>query len=168
MPTSKKPRKRYRPKPVLQDPVGYTIGGFTRLTADEVAQTLTVNHDAMLELTQGRGTVEHWRIVTGVLNMAAVLDEQVYGSTYKQEINDALRAHGRCGVRRWNGGNFGYSGPDLQLVNFALVIHDEQVSKATVGEVERAVLESQRRAINPNEHISVRQMAQQAKETAIV
>lgn len=168
MPSSKKPRKRYRPKHVLRDPVGFVLEGMTKLSESEVLRLLAVNHDAMLEITQGRGTVENWRVVTGALNMATVLDEQVYSAAYAKELADALKAHGRCGVRRWNGGNFGYSGEDLQVVNFALAIHDEQVRKATLGEVERALAESERRSRNPKEHISVRQMAQQQKEQTLV
>lgn len=167
MPASKKPRKKYRPKLNLQDPVGYLIEGMTRVSADEVVRMLATNHAALLEITRGEGTVETWRTVTGALNMAAVLDEQVYECAYQDELSEALRAHGRCGVRYWNGGKFGYSGPDLQSVNYAFQVHDEQIRKATLREIDLAVAESYRRARNPKEHISVRQMAQQAKEAAI-
>jgi len=139
----------------------------SRVSKDKVLHTLTVHHDAMVRLTKGQGTVDDWRVVTGSLNMAAVLDEQVYDCAYQDELSEALKAHGRCGVRHWNGGNFGYTGPDLQLVNFALSVHDEQMAKATVGEIERALAESERRSRNPKEHISVRKMAQQQKEQAI-
>lgn len=165
MPKTKKPRKPYRPRGVIKDPVGYVLGGMSRVDRAHVVRALAINHDAMIRLTHGKGTVEDWKVVTGALNMAAVLDEQVYDCTYQDELSEALLAHGRCGVRRWNGGNFGYTGPDLQLVNFALSVHDEQMTKATVGEIERALAESERR--NPKEHISVRQMAQQQKEQTI-
>ena len=167
MPKTKKPRKAYRPRPVIANPVGYVIEGMTRISTEEVIRMLATNHDAMVRLTKGQGSVDDWRVVTGALNMAAVLDEQVYDCAYQDELSEALRAHGRCGVRRWNGGNFGYTGPDLQRVNFALSVHDEQMAKATVGEIERALAESERRSRNPKEHISVRQMAQQQKEQAI-
>jgi len=167
MPKTKKPRKAYRPRGVIKDPVGYVLEGMSRVSKDKVLHTLTVHHDAMVRLTKGQGTVDDWRVVTGSLNMAAVLDEQVYDCAYQDELSEALKAHGRCGVRHWNGGNFGYTGPDLQLVNFALSVHDEQMAKATVGEIERALAESERRSRNPKEHISVRKMAQQQKEQAI-
>ena len=167
MPKTKKPRKAYRPRAVIANPVGYVLEGMTRISRAEVVRMLTANHAAMMNLTKGEGTVDDWRVVTGALNMAAVLDEQVYDCAYQDELSEALKAHGRCGVRRWNGGNFGYTGPDLQIVNFALSVHDEQMTKATVGEIERALAETERRSRNPKEHISVRQMAQQQKEQTI-
>lgn len=134
---------------------------------DEQLRILAINHNALAELVQGRGTIDHWSIVTGALNCAVVLDEQCYDSMHHESLMEALRAHGRCGVRKQKHGSFGYTGPDLSAVNFALEIHDEQMKRATFREVDRAIAETQRRALDPNHHFSVAQMANQEKEAAV-
>lgn len=167
MPTSKKPRKRYRKKHTLLDPVGWLLEDMSLIYKDEQLRILAINHNALAELVQGRGTIDHWSIVTGALNCAVVLDEQCYDSMHHESLMEALRAHGRCGVRKQKHGSFGYTGPDLSAVNFALEIHDEQMKRATFREVDRAIAETQRRALDPNRRFSVAQMANQEKEAAV-
>ncbi len=164
MAVSKKPRKKYRPRAKLADPVAWVLEGFRRLTRDEVLSTQTANHAALAALTQGAGTLEDWKVVTGALNMATVLDEQVYDAEYHEAMQEALQAHGRCGVRLHQCGRFGYSGLDLAAVNLAMEVHDVQLENTTVGEIEKALAEADRRHRTPKEHFTVRQMLE--KETA--
>lgn len=160
MPSSKKPRKRYRPRAVLPDTVSFVLGTFKPLSPEGVLRTLAINHDALASLVKGEGTEDHWRLVCSALNMALVLDEQVYDEAYNTELKAALEAHASCGVRRWNGHNFGYSGPELQAMNLGMEIHDEQMRQATVGEVERAIAETRRREQDKQRHYTVRERAE--------
>ena len=164
MPTNKKPRKRYRKKHTLLDPVGWLLEGMSLIYKDEQLRILAINHNALAELVRGRGTLEHWGIVTAALNCAVVLDEQCYDYMHHEPLMEALRAHGRCGVRKQKHGSFGYTGPDLSAVNFALEIHDEQMKRATFREVDRAIAETTRRSKSKGEHFSVAQMAECQKD----
>lgn len=166
MPSNKKPRKKYKPKGVFRDPVGHVLQGMTLLTPGTVLDVRTKNHNHLSNLVRGNGNKDDWKAVTGALNMAIVLDEQVYDGAYYANLLEALRAHGRCGVRHWNGGNFGYSGKDLAVVNLAFEVHDAQLERSTVGEIERAMSEAERRSHNPKENFSVRQLAEKQKENA--
>lgn len=162
MPANKKPRKPYRRKRILLDPVSHVLTGMTVLAPKSVTNVLLASHSAMFEIVHGRGTLEHWRTVTGSLNMAIALDEQVYGSAEADTLKAALKAQARCGVRGYKGLSLGYTGPDLQLINHALGVHDVQLKQATVGEVERAMDECQRRERSKGEHFTVREMAEEA------
>lgn len=164
MPANKKPRKAYRPRRILQNPVGYVMEGMSRLTPQDVTRMLAVNHAAMDEIVHGRGTVEHWRTVTGALNMAVALDEQVYAGVEQGPLVAALKAHARCGVRGFKGQTLGYTGADLQCVNHAMGVHEVQVRQATTNEIDRALAECQRRYKAKGEHFTVREMAEQQKE----
>ena len=155
MATNKKPRKKYRPKNNLLDPVGWLLEDMSVVYKEEQLRILAINHNALAELVQGRGTKDHWEIVIGALNTAIVLDEQCYESAYFEPLNAALRAHCRCGVRKKKYGKFGYSGQDLAAVNYALEIHDEQMKRATFREIDKAIAESMRRAKDPTRRISV-------------
>lgn len=167
MPTSKKPRKRYRKKHTLQDPVGWLLEDMSLIYKDEQIRILAINHNALAELVHGRGTQYHWDVVTGALNTAIVLDEQCYESANFEPLNAALQAHCRCGVRKKKYGRFGYSGQDLSAVNYALEIHDEQMKRATFREIDRAIVETARRAKDPTRRISVEKMAKQEKEAEV-
>lgn len=164
MATNKKPRKPYRPKRNLVNPVAHVLDGMTVLAPKAVTTLLLANHAAMYEIVQGRGTQEHWRTVTGALNMAIALDEQVYCSTEAPTLIAALKAQARCGVRGFKGQALGYTGPDLQLINHALSVHNEQVERATIGEIERAIDACRRRERSEGEHYTVRQIAEQAEQ----
>lgn len=164
MATNKKPRKPYRPKRNLVNPVAHVLDGMTVLAPKAATSVLLANHSAMHEIVHGRGTQEHWHTVTGALNMAIVMDEQVYGSTEAATLMAALKAQARCGVRGFKGQSLGYTGPDLQLINRALTVHDEQVERATVGEIERAMDECRRRERSKGEHFTVRQVAEQVEQ----
>ena len=110
---------------------------------------LTKTHDAMVEITQGRGTKHHWVLVADSLNMAQVLDEQTFLSAYEVEFGLAHAAHAACGTRFVGGKTMLYTGEELQYVNFALEVHEEQLSKATLGEVERALNTAEARQRDP-------------------
>lgn len=164
MPNTKKPRKKYRPKTVRLDNTTHVLQGMSLLAPSTIADVQLHNHSSMLALTQGNGTMGDWQRVTGALNMAVVLDEQTFQSAYHDDLLAALKAHGRCGVRAFKGGKYGYSGPDLTAVNYAFEIHNEQLKRCTVGEMERALLESEDRSKNKREHFTVRQMAEESEK----
>lgn len=159
MAVSKKPRKKYRPRVQAQDPVNYVLSGFKPLEGDHKTGLKLKNWDAFEKLRLGKGALEDWRIVTGALNLAVVLDELHYQSDYRPSLDEALLAHGRCGARHWKGQNFGYSGLDLQLVRLALEVHDEQLELTTVGELEAAVKEVLARERSPKHRHSAKAIA---------
>ena len=137
---NKRPAKKYRPKGVRLDIVGYVCRGLVPLHDSLRINLLTKIHDAMVEITQGRGTKAHWVLVADALNMAQVLDEQTFLSAYEVEFELAHAAHAACGTRyAIEGRAMLYTGAELQAVNFALRVHEAQFDKATLAEAERAL-----------------------------
>ena len=97
---NKKPTKKYRPKGVRLNTVDYVRQGLAPLSKNLRVNLLTKVHDAMVEVTQGRGTKTHWVLVADALNTAQVLDEQTFLAAYEAEFELAHAAHAACGTRR--------------------------------------------------------------------
>lgn len=151
MGTSRKPKKKYRPRPVIQDPLTYVITGVRPAAPDLRARIETINHSAMHQLTHGKGTRQDWDEVAYALNTALVLAEDYkIGLDYLDDIRAALEAHRMCGVRQ-----FGYSGPELQAVNTALKIHEHQLLITTVAEHEKAMTKVMRNVYKPGRDMKV-------------
>ena len=131
------------------DIVSYVRQGLVPLRDSLRINLLTKIHDAMVEITQGRGTKAHWVLVADALNMAQILDEQVFIAAYETKFRLAHTAHAACGMRFVSGKTMGYTGAELQAVNFALEVHEGQLYKATLGEVERALNTAEARQRDP-------------------
>jgi len=140
MPASKKPRKKYRPKGyTVKNPVDYVLSGFMKISQDDQVRLQCIAHDALKLLVSGTGTREHWQLVTDALNMAFALDEIVFQGEYLDDIHKAQMAHAACGNRFIRLGKFGYYGPELLAVNYALKVHDEQLPLITTENMEQAL-----------------------------
>jgi hypothetical protein len=145
MSANKKPRKKYRPRAVIPDPVKYVLSGFTRPATEQIRNIKLINHGALLALTSGSGTKEDWEFICTALNAAVVLAERDIGYEYLDDIRAGMQAHAECGKRLCQHGRLGYTGQQLTAVNLAIEVHDAQIDIATVGELERAHMEVARR-----------------------
>jgi len=159
MPSNKKPRKKYKPKPVMLDPVGYVVGGMKPIAAENTLRLKLINHGSMKALTDGSATRTDWDYICTALNVAVVLAEYGVGDDYIEQIRAAMLAHAQCGKRMYNGGRLGYTGEQLTAVNLALEVHDAQIDTATVAEMERAHIEVQKRLNNKHIKYRVKELA---------
>ena len=137
-------RSPYRPKGVRLDAVSWVIGGMKPLRSikDEHLLLVSKNHAAMDEIAKGHGTRDHLDVVIAALNMT----EELYrvraelGKDWAEEIRagqDALLTMMRRSIQR--GTAFIFTGSELQAVNMALEVHDEQLNQCTVAELETAI-----------------------------
>lgn len=135
MATNRKPKKKYRPKPIYVDTMTYVKVGLAPPAQKFRTRIEIINHSAMHQLTHGKGTLSDWQEVAMALNTALVLAEDFgIGADLLTDFNAALEAHRMCGARR-----FGYLGPELSAVNHALSLHEQQMGIATTAEHEKAM-----------------------------
>ena len=144
MPATKKPRKKYRPRPILANPVGYVVEGMT-LLEERAVSTLYETHEAMAALVKGQGTDYSWKIINGTLAVTSVLDEMYYSRDNAEAIELANASHSACKLRFIAKGSYGYTGSELQAMNHALLLHEEMLRKATHSEFELVFAETLRR-----------------------
>lgn len=159
MANNKKPRKRYRPKPVIADPVNYVVNGFKPVLQSHALRVKLINHGSLLALTRGQGTRTDWEYICAALNVAIVLAEQGVGEDYYDEIKAAMQAHAQCGKRYFKGQSFGYTGEQLNAVNLGLEVHDAQIDTVTVAQMEKAHLEVAKRIQDKNFTYRVKELA---------
>ena len=146
MAANKKPRKKYRPKPIIQNPVAFVVDGMQPADPSLVLTARLKNHGALKALVSGTATQADWQFVCNALNCSVVLAEDLHiGEEYLDEIKAGMLAHALCGRRAKTHGSFGYTGPQLTAVNTAIEIHDEQLATATVRQMESAAAEVKHR-----------------------
>lgn len=144
MPSNRKPLKKHRPRS-LKNPLEYVLSGLKPIESKELLKIRILNHGALRSLTNGTATKKDWDYVCAYLNIMTVLAEAGLGSEYLDTVNSAMVAHAQCGKRLLSQGKFGYTGPELSLVNLALEVHEAQLEVITVAELEKAHVEVAKR-----------------------
>lgn len=153
MPTSKKPRKKYRPKPILKDPVGEAIKLINPAKQEHATSIQIIVHDAMARLTKGVGTPHDWQTVADAINVTIVLCEKGYAPPeWMPDILAARDAMKAARDRHKSGKALLFKGEEIQLVNEALLVHDQQIEVALLKDVEWALKDVSQRASTPTHH----------------
>lgn len=138
-------RSKYRPKPVLADPLNHVLGGFKRISTLSEGTTLMIkNHDAMDRLRRGEADRDAIDLLIAAFNIAEALMRLppslgTVGEEYKVEIRAAQDALFAVGSRGAETGKFILGGPELIALNLGLEVHDAQLEACTVAQLEVAI-----------------------------
>ena len=134
-----KKRSKYRPKPVMLDPVGYVVAGLQPIAAaDKELTTLGIkNHGAIEAVRTGTATRQDVSNLVNMLNVATALAHMGQGADWLPELATAQTAITDAAKRS----KFLLTGPELSAINTAISIHDAQMEdpRTTVQMLERAV-----------------------------
>ena len=135
-------RSKYRPKAVLPDPLSYVLKGFVPITAvqDENTKLRIKNHSAIEDVRTGAATKHSLDVLINSFNMAETLAVMGIGDEYLPEIHsaqDALREMIEKGIER--DCRFLFTGQQLQDVVLGMEVHDAQLDRATLGELQQAL-----------------------------
>ena len=156
MAANKKPRKKYKPKGLIRDPITYVVSGLQPLAKADQMRLGIINHGSMERLVTGKADRTDWQNICTLLNVCVVMAEQGIGEEFIPDIKNAMQAHATCGKRLVKHGKLGYTGEELRLVNTALDIHDQQIGISTVQQMELAHKEVYKRLLNKHIYVSVR------------
>lgn len=139
-------RSKYRPKPQLTDPLTWVLAGMKPvLTAKEVMDNVRIkNHLALRCVVDGTATRKDMDILIEAFNVTEALCrvDASLGRDWSEEIKagqDALLAMGRRGLAK--GDRFVFTGPELNAANIVMEIHDAQLERCTVAQMEKALCE---------------------------
>lgn len=137
----KKIRKKYKPKGVRLDTLSWVISGLKNVADVPEAGTKLMlrNHVAFDELLAGRGTVEHVDLLISMVNMAEALAKRSIGDDWMPEIAQAQDAIFAMAQRGVSGKKFLFTGPELNIVQQILELHDEQLRNCGVRVLELAL-----------------------------
>lgn len=150
MPTSTKPRKRYRPKPVLADPVGYVVEGVQPVSShgSYLVDLLLKNHSAMETLMKGLATKEHMNILIAMHNVTEALCRMGFGRDYSDcLIRGKAALLDLCG-RGAKSGRFVCRAAEIQALNELMALADAQLEIITVNDMQKAIALGRREIIN--------------------
>lgn len=134
-----KKKSKYRPKGVRLDVVNWVLAGMKPIS--ECGDALTIlkskNHSALTEVVQGRGNHDQIDILIAAMNMTEAYAVHGKGIDWMPEIRQAQDALFNMALRGVETGRFVFRGPEMQAVNLAMDIHDQQLEESSVKELEK-------------------------------
>jgi hypothetical protein len=136
-------RSKYKPRPVLANPVQWVLGGFQPMRENEHALGLKIkNHQAMFDMTSGDADRDTIDVLIAAMNMAealATVNPDKLGSHLASEIREAQDALYAMGRRSLAKGVFRFTGPEMQAMNVGMDIHDQQLDTCNIAELHEAI-----------------------------
>lgn len=138
-----KKRSKYRPKPVLLNPIGFVLEGMERLSSHSSSLLLTIklkNHNAMATITQGKGTRAEIDLLINMINVCEALYRLGFGEEYGDILKDGTAALLALAKRGKETGKFILWAAELKALNDVMELHDAQMEVITVRDMEKAVL----------------------------
>jgi hypothetical protein len=134
-------KSKYKPKPVLQNPLGYVLENVAPLTthSNYLVDLQLKNSSSMLNLMQGRATKKDMDMIIAMSNITESLCVLGFGKEYADVAIDGREAIIAIVVRAVDKLRFTPTGPEIQALNSLLELHDEQMQVITVGDMDRAI-----------------------------
>ena len=130
MANNRKPRKPYRPMAAFLK-AHEARKKAKPLLPDQVSDVLIATHIGMARIAKGEATeIDYWTI-RSTLEIAHRLAKTGYGMDFGQDITNAIDALENAAKRP----KLGFSGDELQSVNLALEIYDQQIALASCGDL---------------------------------
>ena len=141
MPSSKTPRKKYKPKGQLSNPVGYVLEGLAPVRShDGFLRTLKIrNSTAMVALLKGFATQADMTTLVDMSNIVETLCSMGFGAEYR-----AVSVEGRTAIlniifRAVDKLRFIPTGPEIGALQALMELHDQQMDIITVKELDAAI-----------------------------
>ncbi len=143
-------RSKYRPKPVLLNPVGYVIEGLepVRSHTSHATRLKIMNHLALSNLTQGKAVRHDIDVLINMVNIVEALYRLGFGEEYAQEVKDGLDALHAVAVRGKDSNKFILKAGEMNALNVICELHDAQLEVITVKDLDKAIalVENERRS----------------------
>lgn len=136
-----KRKKKYRPRPVLVNPMGYVLEGMAPVVSyGEYLLDLRVKHaSALAILAQGQAKKDTIDILIGGANMTQAFLHMEVGTAYATDIRKGQDALFTVATRGAKLGRFVMTGDEMKAINELFEIHDAQLEIATIKDIDRAI-----------------------------
>lgn len=141
MPASKKPRKRYKPKPKLANPIAWLMEGFTPVEAQsEYMLNLRLqNANAVDALVRGIATPAHVNVVSAMSNITQALIHLKVGEDFVGLADEGFDAVNTLYNRAVATQRILCRGPEIKAIKDLLELHDAQLRIITVEVMDKAI-----------------------------
>lgn len=148
MPTSSKPRKKYRPKPLLHNPMEYAKGNVSTLGSYHSRFLLDLkikNSSAMASLMQGSAVPHDIHTLLGMCNMVEQLWLLGFGAEYADVWSEGRQAILSIIDRHEKRSKYVPTGEEIKRLNLLMELHDAQMEVITVRDMEKAINQAKKR-----------------------
>lgn len=141
MATNKKPRKKYRPKGLIMDPMAFIKEGMAAVTThDNYLVDLKIrNHGAMAALMRGQATKDDVTVLMAMNNMVEALFRLGFGTDYEDVMTKGFNAIVSVASRGEASGRFTLYAHEIAALNDHMELHDAQMEVITVRDIERGI-----------------------------
>ncbi len=134
-------RSKYRPKPILQNPMEFVLSGMkpVRNMPGVYLNVQLKNRQALENVRTGTATKADIDMLIGAFNITEALALNGHGRDWLDEIRqgqDALLTLSRRGVER--GMRFIMTSKEWELLKLIMDLHEEQLCNVTVYDIEKA------------------------------
>lgn len=140
MPANAKPRKKYRPKPIIKDTIAWALSGVKTIADDRGAMLAkkVLNSDALAALCQGRATKSDMNTLIHMHNACEALWQAGFGTEYAEVLIRGKAALLDVCERGVKLSRFVLKAEEHQALNDLLELYDAQMEVATLRDVARA------------------------------
>ena len=134
-------RSKYRPKPVLVNPLGYVLESMKPVAYhDQYLIDLKIkNNQAMVALLQGKATHDDMDMLIAMSNVTEALCQLGFGDEHKGITVDGREAIIGIVHRATNIKRFTPTGLEIQALNLLMELHDAQMDVITIKDMEHAL-----------------------------
>lgn len=134
-------RSKYRPKPILQNPLGYVLEGMepVRSHGSHALNLKIRNHLALSNLTQGKATRQDIDTLISMVNIVEALYRLGFGKEYAEEVKNGLDALHAVAVRGKDSNRFILKADEMNALNVICELHDAQLEVITVKDLDQAI-----------------------------
>ena len=159
MPKSAKPRKKYRPKSRLVNPMAWLLEGFSPLEqqSEYMLDLRLKNTNAMDMLVKGIAKAAHMNTLLAASNATQGLLHLGIGTEYADVAYNGYAALKSVGERGEQLGRFVCRGPEIAHIKDMMELHDAQMAVCTLEKLEVAINLCKAKKIDNLFHFSIQE-----------
>jgi hypothetical protein len=137
----RKRSKRYRPKPILKNPIGYVLESFSPVSehGSYLIDLKVKNHLSMARLVKGEANRDDIDRLIVMNNIVHALLRMGFGTEFTQYMDTGREALYEVCSRGKAANKFLCRGSEITALNDLLELHDAQMEVITVSDVEKAI-----------------------------
>ena len=134
-------KSSYKPRQIRADAHQWVITGMKSVAeTDAIIVVRTKNHMALDAVLKGKATRQDIDDLISAINMTEALAKLDIGNDWSVEINEAQQAMlTMCRRGIANRDHFAFTGVEMAAVKLAMQVHDAQLDKCSVKEMEQAL-----------------------------
>lgn len=141
MPKSSKPRKKYRPKSRLVNPMAWLLEGFSPLEQQSqyMVDLRLKNANALDMLVRGQAAASHVNLLLGACNVTQALVHMGVGAEYDDVAYNGRAALTSVTERGMDMQRFVCKGEEIKHIKHMMELHDAQLAVITLEKLEKAI-----------------------------